>query len=273
MLPTFKPYHPDLCLLKTAGYPGGKLFLGKAVPGQPAALGSVHVRQTKAASVPGGLRPRRGQEPRQARADSEAQQTTGPFLGCSCLGRGAGGDVGTENGMQTVARVGFGSRFAGLCRYLPSAFKGEHPKQRTWQCCCYLVQNESCRTRLHFFRCSHRSCCCLCLPLLPAARCAALSPAEPPPTFPHPILFLCARQIFISWTLGVQNSLGYYSFMQVRLNWLQSRVEVCICFHKKAQSWDSPGDYLRGVFQRSTISRKAWRQVSCLLCYPRPRGH
>lgn len=79
--------------------------------------------------------------------------------------------MGTENGMETVARAGgLGGRFAGLCRYLPSAFKGEHPKQRTWQCCCHLVQNESCRTCLHFFRCSHRSCCCLCLPLLPAVR-------------------------------------------------------------------------------------------------------
>lgn len=63
--------------------------------------------------------------------------------------------MGTENGMEMVVRAGgLGGRFAGLCRYLPSAFKGEHPKQRTWQCCCHLVQNESCRTCLHFFRCS-----------------------------------------------------------------------------------------------------------------------
>lgn len=46
-----RAYLQDLGLLKTAGYLWGELFLGSAVLGQLIALGSLHVQNTKTASV------------------------------------------------------------------------------------------------------------------------------------------------------------------------------------------------------------------------------
>lgn len=57
-----RAYLQGLPLLKAAGYLWGKLFLGNAVPGWLTALGSVHVQNTKAASVLDGWRRRHRQE-------------------------------------------------------------------------------------------------------------------------------------------------------------------------------------------------------------------
>ena len=175
-----RAYLQDLRLLKTAGYLWGKLFLGNAVPGCLIALGSIHVQNTKAASVLDGLRTTAssGAE-RQARTDSGAQRNNRAVLvsenGCSlrtgicghrsARSEGRGGEAGAaETRIETVVGAGgLSGSFTGLCRYQPLAFKGEHPKQRdigwkrdilagsaavTWPL--LEIENETRRTGLHF---------------------------------------------------------------------------------------------------------------------------
>lgn len=75
-----RAYLQDLRLLKTAGYLWGKLFLGNTVPGWLIALGSVHVQNTKAASVLGSLWTRHRQELRDRHGQTAGhRETTGLF--------------------------------------------------------------------------------------------------------------------------------------------------------------------------------------------------